>query len=333
MIFKYKTPYNYIPKLLFLGIVVVLFTFNACQPEVVAHTDDVEITIDVHQVSAGFAHVTFESDRKAFYLIGAQPVRENIDPQEVAKHFMLLALDSAYLDYLQWRNQHLNNLTPFVADFASHSLHYGKEEHFFTFLESGKDYWIFAFVVNHYTNKPVGKLFCKTIHTNDSSSIPVSFHYRIEGRWDYVYPMDTTGEIIAYVPWVGETIDSASIRAAGYTKPGHYFFDRFLELSREDNPRVLYGISVVENNGKAENSSAINFEVGKTYYTGMAALDAPMDTMIIMDGKIVNPPSPLIYDIYRFVWQGDSTDIYLTPEQCTGGEWFPPTTEDPHPTE
>lgn len=337
MIFKSKKQLiNLVPRSLFFGVLALLFICNACQPEVVAHTDNVEITIDVKNVSAGFAHVSFQPNKEAFYLIGIQPVQENIDPQKVAKHFMLLALDSAYLDYLQWRNQHLNNLTPFVADFASHSLHYGVEEHFFTFLESGKDYWVFAFAVDHHANKPVGKLFCETIHTNDTSSIPVYFHYRVEGKWDYVYPMDrmdTIGEIITYVPWVGETVDSVSIREAGFDKPGHYFFNRFLELSREDNPRVFYGISVVENNGEAEHSSAINFEVGKTYYTGMAALDAPLDSMIIEDGVIINPPSPLIFDIYRFVWQGDSTDLYFTPAQCTHGEWFPPTTEDPHPAE
>lgn len=308
--------------------------FIACSPEVPAHTDNVEISIDIEKVSAGFAHVTFSTNKKAFYLIGIQPTRENIDPQKVAKNFMLLALDSAYLDYLHWRNEHLNRLTPFVADFASHSLHYGTEEHFFPFLESGRDYWVFAFVVDHTRNKPVGQLFCKTIHTNDSSTIPIDFHYRIEGAWDYVYPMDTAGEIVSYVPWVGETIDSASIIEQGFVKPGHYFFSRFLELSQEDNPRVLFGVSVVENNGNVENSSRIKFEVGKTYYTGMAVLDAPLDPMIIENGVIVNPPSPFVYDIYRFVWEGDSTDLYFTSEQCTGGEWFPPSIEeDSIPTE
>ena len=309
-----------ITKIFSLAILFGAFVLHSCKPDVLAHTKDVHITIDVQQVSAGFAHVKFATDKKAFYLIGIQPTREGINPDAVAKNFMLLALDSAYLDYLHWRSSHLNNLTPFIADFASHSLHYGEEEHFFPFLESGRDYWVFAFVVDHTKNKPAGELFWTTIQTNDSSTIPVSFHYRIKGRWDYVYPMDSLGNVISYVPWVGETIDSATIVEKGFEKPGHYFYNRFIELYAKVDTRVLYGISVLENTGSHENSSAIKFEEGKTYYTGMAALDAPL----------VYPLALSVYDIYRFTWQGDSTDLYLTPEQSTNGEWYPPTTSDLH---
>lgn len=45
---------------------VWIISFSACNPEVVAHTKDVEITIDVEQVSAGFAQVRFSPIRKRF---------------------------------------------------------------------------------------------------------------------------------------------------------------------------------------------------------------------------------------------------------------------------
>lgn len=283
----------------------------ACNPEVPAYTNNVDIAIDVQKVSAGYAHITFSTSRKAFYLIGIQQAQADVDPQEVAKHFMLMALDRAYVDYLYWRNQLLLQLTPFIADFASHSLQYGTVEHFFTFLESDKDYWVYAFVVDHTSNKPAGQLFYQTIHTNDSSLIPIDFHYRVEGAWDYVYPMDSTGEIHSHIPWVGETIDSLTLRQQGWNSPGEYFFHRFTQQYENPDSPVNYGIAAKENDGEGEHTSNIKFEIGKTYYTGMATLDAPL----------VYPLPEHVYDIYRFTWQGDTTNIYLTPADTLSGLW------------
>ena len=112
------------------SICIILYSLMACNPEAPAHTKNVEINMDVQQVSAGYAHITFSTNKNAFYLIGIQPAQEDVDPQKVAKHFMIMALDRAYVDYLYWRNQQLQELTPFIADFASHSLQYGTVEHF-----------------------------------------------------------------------------------------------------------------------------------------------------------------------------------------------------------
>ena len=201
--------------------------FAACNPDVVAYTEDVEITIDVEQVSAGFAQVRFSTNKEAFYLISIQPTQEGINPQEIAKTFMLLSLDSAYADYLYWRNKQLQQYIPFVADFSSHSLQYGDIKHFFTLLQPSTEYWVYAFVVDPNTNKPAGKLFLETITTDSVSRIPVQFEYRIDGCWDYIYPVDSAGEILSTIPWVGETMDSVSIREGGWRVPGEYFFDRF----------------------------------------------------------------------------------------------------------
>ena len=295
----------------FCSLLLVLYSFVSCNPEVEASTKNVHIDIQVEQVSAGYAQVTFSTDKRAFYLAGIQPVREGIDPQKVAKQFMLLALDSAYVDYLYWRNQQLQQLTPFVADFASHSLQYGTTEHFYTFLDAGCKYWVFAFVVDHTSNKPAGHLFVETIQTNDSSTMPISFHYRVEGAWDYIYPMDSVGEVLSHIPWVGETVDSVSLRLAGWNTPAEYFFHRFVELYNDKNSPSYFGIAARENNGSDEGGTNIQFEIGKTYYTGMATLDAP----------IVYPLPVSTFDIYRFTWMGDSTNLYFTPEQGVEGEW------------
>ena len=285
--------------------------FAACNPDVVAYTEDVEITIDVEQVSAGFAQVRFSTNKEAFYLISIQPTQEGINPQEIAKTFMLLSLDSAYADYLYWRNKQLQQYIPFVADFSSHSLQYGDIKHFFTLLQPSTEYWVYAFVVDPNTNKPAGKLFVETITTDSVSRIPVQFEYRIDGCWDYIYPVDSAGEILSTIPWVGETMDSVSIREGGWRVPGEYFFDRFKNVYYEEYDRILYGIYAHENNGVGDGTSVTNFEVGKTYYTAMAALDAPL----------VFPLPRSIYNVYRFTWMGDSTSLYFTPAESMDGEW------------
>lgn len=292
--------------------IVLCAVLAACNPNAVAYTEGVEITIDVEQVSAGFAQVRFSTNKEAFYLISIQPTREDIDPQKIAKTFMLLSLDSAYADYLYWRNKQLQQLIPFVADFPSHSLQYGNIKHFFTLLRPNTEYWVYAFVVDPITNKPAGKLFVETITTDSTSRIPVQFEYRIDGYWDYIYPKDSMGEIISTIPWVGETIDSVSIREGGWNSPGEYFFERFKHVYHEDYERILYGIYAHENNGVSDGTSATYFKEGTTYYTAMAALDAPL--------KFPLPRN--IYNIYRFTWIGETTDTVLVPQNSLPvGEW------------
>ncbi|MEE0921986.1 MAG: hypothetical protein U0L47_05780 [Paludibacteraceae bacterium] len=292
--------------------IVLCAVLAACNPNAVAYTEGVEITIDVEQVSAGFAQVRFSTNKEAFYLISIQPTREDIDPQKIAKTFMLLSLDSAYADYLYWRNKQLQQHIPFVADFPSHSLQYGNIKHFFTLLRPNTEYWVYAFVVDPITNKPAGKLFVETITTDSTSRIPVQFEYRIDGYWDYIYPTDSMGEIISTIPWVGETIDSVSIREGGWNSPGEYFFERFKHVYHEDYERILYGIYAHENNGVSDGTSATYFKEGTTYYTAMAALDAPL--------KFPLPRN--IYNIYRFTWIGETTDTVLVPQNSLPvGEW------------
>ena len=294
-------------------LVLVLACMASCKPdEVVAHTSNVEIAIEIKRISAGYANVEFSPSKNAFYLSGIHPVREDIDDiQKVAKQFMMLALDSAYVDYLYWRNKQLQVMTPFVTDFASYALQYGNTNQYFTMLKPNTDYWVYAFVVDATTNKPAGKLFIQELNTDSISTTPVMFEYRVEGQWDYVYPKDITGEINSYTPWVGETIDSLSLREMGYEKPGEYFLARFEEVYNGDYDRILYGVYTHENNGVGDGTSKTKYEVGRTYYTGMSSLDAPL----------TYPLDTNQYDIYRFTWMGDSTHYYFTPEDCTGGAW------------
>ena len=288
-----------------------LISFAACNPEVAAYTEGVEISIDVEKVSAGFAQVRFSTNKEAFYLISIQPTQEGVNPEKIAKTFMLLSMDSAYADYLYWRNRQLQQHIPFVADFSSHSLQYGDIKHFFTLLQPSTEYWVYAFVVDPRTNKPAGKLFLETITTDSVSTMPVQFEYRIDGAWDYIYPIDSTGEIISNIPWAAETMDSITIREGGWRVPGEYFFDRFKKVYYEDYERILYGIYAHKNDGVGDGTSATHFEVGKTYYTAMAALDAPL----------VFPLPKNIYNVYRFTWTGEDMDTVFLPQNSMLGEW------------
>jgi hypothetical protein len=304
MSFKLKK----ILPLLLLGISMI---FLACNTKVPYSTSNVEIQIDVTQVSAGFAEVTFSTNTQAYYLMSIQPVKDDVDPQKIAKTFMMLALDSAYVDYLYWRNKQLQQMVPFVADFPSYALQYGTVKHCFTFLEPDTEYWIFAFAVDPNSNKPIGNLFCERIHTEASRDIEMQFEYRVRGSWTYIYPLDSMGNIISTIPWAGELVDSLTIRNLGYERPGVYFFDRLRETFQRDYSRVLFGVYVHENNEDHKGYSVSAFEVGKTYYAGMAVLDVPLSFPLSVDA----------YDIYRFTWMGDSTKLYFTPVDCTGGEW------------
>ena len=100
---------------------------------------------------------------------------------------MNLKLDEAYADYLYWRSELLRQGTPYVAEFPTHSLLYGTVRHTFTFLEPGKDYMIYAFVVNATNNKPDGRLFTHYVSTESESLFEgaLQFEYRVRGYWDY----------------------------------------------------------------------------------------------------------------------------------------------------
>lgn len=303
---------KYVKQLRAYVVLLAAVGLCACDPNAKAYTKRIEIDINVQNISAGFVQVEFSTNREAFYLVSMQPAKEGINPQEIAKTFMLLALDSAYLDYLRWRNEELQNLVPFVADFSSHSLQYGTTNRTFCYLQPDTDYWIFAFGVDPESNKPFGQLFLKTVTTKQKSVLTMDFQYRVRGEWDYVYPKDTTGEIISDVPWIGMTVDSASLRDEGeYRVPGEFFVKAFQAYYDYKLDMVFYGVVAHQNNGDYTGTTYTKFEEGHTYYSAFA----------IMDGPISFPPPETMYDIYRFTWHGDSTDLFFTHEDCTHGAW------------
>ncbi len=301
-----------------LSIVLCL----SCNPEAKWTTSDVEINMEVVTVSAGFVECHFSTNKEAYYLIACVPAVEGENPQDHPKQFMTLALDSANVEYLAWRNSLLKQGEFNIAPFASHALQYGSVNHFFTGLLPGFTYWIYAFVVDPGTLKPSGKLYLETVTTTEESVFDVHFDYRIKGKWDYIYPVDTLNKIYARFPYIATTCDSNSISAASFDaisdslmvlieddidalvgKPIRelegdslasmflylWTLDRFLFTEKAD---VLYGVKAVENDGWA---SSEEWKVGQTYYTLISGYDGSFKQTTI----------------YKFHWTGDSCNMYL----------------------
>lgn len=280
-----------------------------CDPSQVSVSENVYIDIEVEQVSAGFCQIQFAPSKLAYYLIGCEKVRDTDAPERIPYQFMNLALDSAYMEYIGWRHRLLMEGCPYIAEFPDHSLQYGETDKYFQFLDPNTDYWVFAFVVDAYSNKPVGDLFYTTIHTDSESQIAVKFNYRVNGRWDYAYPLDTAGSILADVPWVAASIDSMELVERGYRVPGQFFIDSFATIYANRYGTTHFGVYACENNGQ---NNTKRFEEGHTYYTAMASLD----------GKADAEKGPKYFSMFRFTWQGDSTQLFLThDENNTGGAW------------
>ena len=283
--------------LLFLSIFIFQFSISSCNPEAPWVTDGVEIEMSAQTVSAGFIEYSFRPNNEAYYLISCIPVNEEDDPINHPKQFMMLALDSANADYIQWRYGLLKEGEFNIAPFASHCLQYGSVTHFFTNLQPSTDYWVFAFVVNPETLKPVGKLFLETVKTTDESVMDVHFDYRVRGLWDYIYPLNPDGKINSRFPYLASTVDSAELSYWGEgTTPESYFTELFLEMAEnKDESSIHYGVTVVKNDGSG---SSIPFEVNHTYYTAIVSYDGFMGNNVI----------------YKFTWTGDDFEYYFTDE-------------------
>jgi len=290
--------------LIILSVAAVIAA--ACDPIPEYATKKVEIEMQLDAVSAGFIQATFIPSKPAYYAVSFDKVRQGVDPQEYKTNFMELVVDSLYVEYVQWRYSHLMKGEKYVADFASHSLKYGKTTYTQHFLEPDTDYWMYCFVVDPTSNKPVGDLFCEVVRTTSESIFDkISFAYRVEGYWDYVYPFDRmTGDIAPNVPWVGETVDSLTIRELDYRVPGEYFDERFKELGADS--RILTGIYAHLNDGKGDGTSDTLFEEGHTYYTAAATFDGKRNDCFV---------------VYRFRWDGPDTELVFTDEDSTGGAW------------
>ena len=288
---------NWLRLFILVFIPLSLLLTPSCNTESVWTTDDVKVSMSVTTVSAGFIECSFSTDKEAYYLVAIEEARPDYNPLEHQKQFMTLALDSAYSDYLMWRSRLLKEGDFNIAPFASHTLHYGSENYFFTGLWPETTYWIYAFVVNPETLKPTGALYMQTVTTKDESIMDIHFDYRVKGRWDYIYPMDTLHNIYGRFPYIAMTLDSVKLADEDslYSQDAAAMYLYFWCLSRftsPDSTNVLYGVHAVQNDGY---QSSEYWEEGHTYYTTICGYDGSFKQMTI----------------YKFVWTGDSCNLYF----------------------
>lgn len=286
-----------------LWIIALAGLLFACSPEAKWETQDVTIKMNVKSLSAGFIDCVFSTSKDAYYLIDCVPVRNDYtNPYQQPKQFMTLAIDSAYIDYLEWRHWLLEAGEFHIAPFSSHSLQYGDVDKIFTNLTPDKDYWVYAFVVNPETLKPAGKLYIQTVHTSDSSKYNVHFDYRIRGMYDYIYPINEEDASINYFfPYLAATRDSAFLQDDMKETPEDYFTNLFVAYSEFDlKELVRYGVQVTKNDGL---NSDIEFEEGHTYYTAIVSYDGWMGNNVI----------------YKFTWTGEDCDLFFTDEDNIAG--------------
>lgn len=248
--------------------------------------------MNIQTVSAGFIECNFSTNKNAYYLIAIEPARKGEDPMKHQKQFMMLALDSANLEYIAWRNTLLKSGEMNVAPFASHSLQYGDVTHFFTGLQPNSDYWVYAFVVDPDKMQSAGRLYLSTVTTTTYSIIDIHFDYRVKGQWDYIYPVDSLGNIYSHFPYIATTADSADLMIESDIDA---LVDYLLWVNHmfeyPDSARVLYGVNVVENDGF---QSAVEFEEGHTYYTTISGFDGLFEHMTL----------------YKFKWTGDDCNLF-----------------------
>lgn len=275
------------------AIAVIALCAISCNPEAKWATKDVDIAMEVTTVSAGFVECSFSTNKEAYYYINVVPVEEGKDPMTQQKQFMTLALDSADMAYKQWRKGLLENGEFNIAPFKSHILQYGDVNHFFTGLLPDTDYWIYAFVVNPENMTPVGKLHLVSVHTKTESIVDVHFAYRIKGTWDYIYPLDSKGNIFPRFPYNALTKDSLSLVAEGIDDPVIYFVEWMIALFVfPEEADVLYGVKATNNDGW---SSDLEFKKGHTYYTAISGYDGLYENTTI----------------YKFTWTGENCELFF----------------------
>lgn len=282
-----------------LGVLLTLILLTgslcSCDPEAKWDVKNVEITMTVENVSAGFIECSFETNKEAYYLIAIEAAQEGYNPMEHQKQFMMLAIDSANVEYLAWRNKLLRQGEFNIAPFASHALQYGAVNYIFTALEADTHYWIYAFVVNPETMMPVGRLHLVHAYTTVGTTKAIRFEYRVKGRWDYSYPMDMDGNILNHFPYVGTTRDSLEVAASGDAPTMYFDFWYNNLLQHPEQARIVYGVQAVENDGY---DSYLEFQEGHTYYTYFSGFDGSFNHHVL----------------YKFTWTEDY-EHYFTEEE------------------
>jgi len=302
---------------IFVILAVAIFMLLGCKSYAPYETKNISLDVQLLDVSAGYARVKITPSKDTYYYVGMIELDSGqTSPAQDASHFMTLQLDQANIDYLNWRHDLLEKNVPYVASFVDHVLYYGTLEHTLVHLIPGRNYMLFAFVVDPITITPVGELFYKTFVTTDSSYKDIYFDYRIDDWWDFVYPVDSAGEINSYHPYMVSTVTQDSLLAHflndtvdALHKPYCYFW-LFLGAHNYillDYGRIEYGVYSASHKDAELAPDSVTFNPGTTYYTCIFSADG-----------MVNQKQ---FQSYKFTWQPGMKQTFSHLTDDVGTHW------------
>ncbi len=283
--------------ILYLASLLTVLCLTSCDPDAKYYTKKVSIKIEQKRKSLSYVEAEFTTNKEAYYYMNILPdsnteyvnlMRKN------PKQFMSLMIDSAYVEYVEWRYSFLKAGESNVADFASHSLRYGPVKKFFQNLKEGSKYHLFAFAVDAESNKPIGELYTLDVETLTHQAVNIHFNARVSGNWFYIYPLDEKNSVIDYSPYVWSYIDEEFFEEK-YKKNPEAFL-RFLLYGDEEEGYVdiTADISSMGIDVDNDNDSQV-LEPGMTCYIIIASLDGGIN-------KITE---------YKFVYNGPQTEFEL----------------------
>jgi len=306
---------------LYLLLALAAALLAGCSPLAPYKTKNVVLDLQITDLSAGYAAFTITPSTDTYYYFNIIELDSGqTAPAKDDAHFMTLQLDQANIDYLKWRHDLLEKKVPYIASFLDHTLYYGAIKHTVVHLIPGYTYCLYAFVVDPVTVKPVGNLFTKTFTTTDSSYKKIAFDYRIDDWWDFVYPLDSVGQVYSSHPYMVKTVTEDSllryfeydtIGVANLNKPYSYFMLYMLTynylLPDYDESMIEYGVYSASHEYAEFAPDSLVFEPGKTYYTGIFSADGLLNTDQ--------------YQIYKFTWHPDLKKTFSHLTDNVGTHW------------
>ena len=292
---------------IFITAIISLLCIS-CSEQSPYYIRNTRIDINVNLVSAGIIQVEFVPNKEAFYYFGITELEQDqTEPYDDENQFMEKVLNRAYSNYMDWRYEQNEKGAPYIASFADHTLAYGRTDKYFINLKPDTRYFIYAFIVDPQDQQYKGQLFSTVVTTTVKSEIDAYFDMTIDRDWDFVYPLNSKGEVVSVVPYKVSIIDKNTIMEhfAGDTfdyfhKPAWYFlFNVFTDSTGTDSIKISnplensFGVSCRQHDGS--DPRIITFQENETYYAAICSADG-----LYQHESLI---------IYRFTWEGNDTHI------------------------
>lgn len=172
-----------------MGLMSLIFaSCNNGEAVYITEPTEINLFVDPNQLTASTASITVTPvDDRAYFYIECKPAN-HYTPGTMDKDFMMLTMDSVYIEYLTWRYYHLVEGETYVAPFSSHNLKYGVQDVHFKNLEPMSEYMVYAFCVNPISNQPMGDLFFLYFQTDSLRHVDLSFQFKLEKHILYIMP-------------------------------------------------------------------------------------------------------------------------------------------------